>query len=292
VSRCLPLAVIIAICWLGACTSEPGGSTEVSGVAPRIVTLAPNLTELVFAAGAGENLVGVSAYSDYPAAARALPIVGDAFTVDHEQLALLQPDILFAWHGGTPSYVIDKLRAMGYRVDVLETGSLADVAATLRRVGQLTGHQEEAESAAHHFEDELQAVATAYSPADPISVFYEVSARPLYTVSGQHYISELIELCGGRNVFADLGELAPAVDVEAVVTRDPEAILAGTDAGGEAFSTWSRWPQLAANRYGNHFLIPADQIGRATTRLGDAARAVCSALKLARQRREQVAAIR
>lgn len=277
-------AIVVAICCLPACT-ERAAPDQAEGARPRLVVLAPNLAELVFAAGAGETLVGASAYSDFPPAALELPVVGDAFTVDHEQLALLRPDILIAWQSGTPSHVVDELRAMGYRVEVLETRQFDDIAAALRRIGELTGHSDQAERAARDFQAELQSIGAAHAGADEISVFYQVSARPLYTVNGEHYVSELIELCGGRNVFADLGELAPAVDVEAVVGRDPEVMLASTDAGSAAFEVWSRWPQIAANRYANHYLMPADEIGRATPRLAKAARAVCAALDHGRQRK-------
>jgi len=251
----------------------------------RIVALAPNLTELVYAAGAGDMLVGVSAHSDFPHAARNLPLVGDAFTVDQEQLALLQPDLLLAWKSGTPAHVIDELRDMGHRVETIRTRNLDDVAEALRRIGELTGRTEKASMAARAYVDGLGSIKQRYAGLAGIRVFYQVSDRPLYTVNGQHYVSELIQLCGGSNVFADLNELAPTVDVEAVVERDPEVMLASTDAGMNAFDEWQRWPHLAANRYENHFLMPADEIGRATPRLVRAAQAVCDALQVAREKR-------
>jgi iron complex transport system substrate-binding protein len=251
----------------------------------RVVTLAPNLTELVFAAGAGDALVGVSAYSDYPPAATGLPEIGDAFAVDRERLATLEPDLLLAWESGTPAHVVDELRRGGYRVETLRTRSLDDVARALRRIGELTGHADTADRAASAYSAELAAIGRAYSGRETLRVFYQVSARPLYTVNGEHYVSELIRLCGGRNIFADLGDLAPAIDVEAVVARDPEVMLASSDAGADAFAQWARWPELAANRYDNHFLMPADEIGRATPRLVAAARAVCEALDAARAHR-------
>lgn len=287
-SRCTTAVIIVAICWLGAC-ADPGEHDRTPSPQPRLVTLAPHLAELVFAAGAGETLVGVSAYSDYPPAAREMPLVGDAFMVDHEQLTLLRPDVLLAWQSGTPPHVIDELRAMGYRVEVLKTRRLDDVPAALQRIGELTGHAEEAARAADNFQAEIRLIRAEYDGSEEISVFYQVSARPLYTVNGTHYVSELIRLCGGRNVFGDLSELAPAIDVEAVVGRNPEVILTSTDAATDAFEVWSRWPQLAANRYNNHFRMPADEIGRATPRLAQAARAVCDALQTARRNRARAA---
>ncbi len=116
-------------------------------------------------------------------------------------------------------------------------------------------------------------------------MFYQVSDRPLFTIGREHYVSELIELCGGSNVFADIGELAPAIDVEAVVDRDPEVMLASDDAGDDAFAEWDRWPSIAANRYGNRFLLPADELSRPTMRVLTAGAALCEALQVARARR-------
>ena len=281
--RCRGLPIAVALCCLSAC-SEPREPEPSADTYSRVVALAPNLTELTFAAGAGSALVGVSAYSDYPQAARELPLVGDAFTVDQEQLALLQPDLLLAWQSGTPAHVVDELRGVGYRVEVLRTQSLDDVAAALRRIGELTGYAEIASHAAADFSGELQSIREANAGRAEVTVFYQVSARPLYTVNGEHYVSELIGLCGGRNVFGDLNELAPTIAVEAVVERDPEVMLASSDAGIAAFTEWSRWPDMAANRYGNHFLMPADEIGRATPRLARAAKTLCRALAIARSR--------
>ncbi|MDJ0905174.1 MAG: cobalamin-binding protein [Woeseiaceae bacterium] len=281
-------AVLAAFALLGlaACSEAPPPGETSSTTYSRIVTLAPNLTELVFWAGAGELLVGVSAYSDHPPQARELPVVGDAFMIDHEQLALLRPDLLLVWQGGTPAHVVDELRAIGYEVETLRTNSLDDVSAAIVRIGELTGRHESAALVATTFEDRMQGIRERYHDLPAISVFYQVSARPLYTVNGGHFVSELIELCGGANVFADLDELAPTIDVEAVVDRDPEVFMAGSDAGEDAFSEWQRWPQMAANRHGNHFVVPGDVISRATPRLLDGAVAVCEALEEARKRRQ------
>ena len=271
---------------LFAC-DNPGSRQSATNAAhsSRIVTLAPNLAELVFAAGAGDVLVGVSAYSDYPPAVEALPLVGDAFTIDQEQLALLRPDLLLAWESGTPAHVVDELRHAGYEVEVIRTRSLDDISAALVRIGTLAGTKQQALEVAAEFSAALQALGDAYTDAEPIRVFYQVSSRPLYTVGREHYASELIALCRGRNVFADLGELAPAVDVEAVIDRNPEVMLAGDDAGKDAFSEWDRWPAIPANRYGNRFLLPSDELSRPTTRVLVAGAAICDALQTARQRR-------
>jgi iron complex transport system substrate-binding protein len=279
-------ALVCLCAFLCAC-SEPASDTGQDGSSARIVTLAPNLAELVFAVGAGDQLVGVSAWSDYPRAVLKLPEVGDAFVVDQEQLAFLNPDLLLVWESGTPLHTVDELRKRGYRVESVRTRGLDDVAAALRRVGDLTGRQEQADAAAEEFTAGLQSLREQYVDQPPIDVFYQVSARPLYTVNREHYVSGLIDICGGRNIFDDLDDLAPAISAEAVIDRDPEVMLASTDAGDDAFALWDRWPSLAAIKYGNQFLLPADEIGRATPRLLIAGNAMCLALSQARANRSQ-----
>ena len=276
--------LVVAAFALFACTETPQPEPP-PAVYSRIVSLAPSLTELVFAAGAGETLIGVSAYSDYPPEALELPIIGDAFTVDQEQLALLQPDALLVWESGIPEHVVEDFRRVGYQVEVIRSRSLQDVALALRRIGELTGHQAEANAAADAFLADLRALRDRYADEAPVSVFYQVYQRPLYTINGEHYVSELIEVCGGQNIFAELDSLAPAISVEAVIERNPEVMLASTDAGDNAFGEWQRWPNLAAVSAGNQYIMPADEIGRATPRLIDAGEALCEALHTARSKR-------
>jgi len=279
-----------------ACQQEPHNSTGVGedgsdelSVASRVVTLSPHLAELMFAADAGDKLVGISAYTDFPAEAAGLPIISDAFMVDQEQLALLKPDLLLAWSNGTPTHVIDQLRAAGFRVEAINTDGLDDVATALELIGQLTGNLNPARDAAANYRRQMKALADRYSGAQQVDVFYQVASRPLYTVNGTHYISELLSMCGGRNIFDDLGELAPMVDVEAVVSRNPEAMLAAKDSTQAAFDVWDRFPDLAANQYGNRFFMPAAEIGRATPRLVEAGAAVCEALENARRNKQAYA---
>lgn len=282
-SRALALAwTLLALVACGE-QVDPAPKTKVY---ERVVTLAPHLTELVIATGAGDRLVGVSAWSDYPPDVLSLPVVGDAFTVDQEQLAVLDPDLLLVWESGTPAHVVDELRKIGHAVEPIRTRSLADVSAAMLHIGELTGRSSLAGVAAEDFRTQLQELRESNQARAPISVFYQVSSRPLYTINREHYVSELIEICGGQNVFDDLTELAPTVSVEAVVDRNPDVMLASTDAGDDGFVEWQRWPEIAANRYGNLFLLPADEIARATPRLIIAGRALCLALQQARSNRD------
>lgn len=281
--RLLPL-FLAAVAAIAAC-SPSTDSADGASDSQRIVSLAPNLTELIYTIGAGEKLVAVSAWSDFPAEARALPVVGDAFSVDQEQLRLAMPDLVLVWESGTPAHIVDELRSIGYNVASIRTRSLDDVAAAMLKLGALTGTTRGAAQAAARFRGDLKSLRDRYRGQAPVRVFYQVSARPLYTINREHYVSELIAICGGENIFDDLTDLAPTIDVEAVVDRDPEVMLASTDAGDNAFSEWERWPDMSANKIGNHFLLPADEIGRATTRLAIAGNAMCVALEQARLQR-------
>ena len=280
--RMLALACICAL--LCAC-SKPASETTASGAAERVVSLAPHLSEMMYAIGAGDRLVGVSSWSDYPREVLELPEIGDAFTVDQEQLSLLAPDLLLVWESGMPEHTVDELRSRGYRVESIRTRSLADVGTAMIRLGELTGRHAMAETAAEQFTGALDELRERYLDAEPINVFFQITARPLYTINREHFISEIISLCGGRNVFDDLGEMAPSVSVEAVLDRDPEVMLAGTNSGDDAFDEWARWPGLAANRYGNQFLLPDETIGRPIPRLVLAGHSVCIALDQARSNR-------
>jgi len=278
----------LALAWLGLLASgcsESSQDAAAGGVYQRVVTLAPNLTELVYAIDSGDKLVGVSAWSDYPDAVADLPVIGDAFTVDHEQLAMLRPDLLLVWESGTPQRTVDELKKLGYNVAVIRTRGLLDIAEALRQIGSLVGRQSEAALAAERFQQQLAELRRSHEGSEPISVFYQVSARPLYTINHEHYVSELISVCGGTNIFGDLGALAPTVTVESVVERNPEVMLASTDAGDNGFEEWQRWPDIAANRYGNLFLLSADELARASPRLITAGAAMCVALRQARSNR-------
>ncbi len=274
--------LLFAALLAAGCSSEtPVADTERPGAAQRVVTLAPHLAELMFAAGAGGQLVGVSAYTDYPPEAAGLPLVGDAFTVDLEQLRLLDPDLVLAWQSGMPAHTIDGLENAGFRVVTLTTRTLDDIAVALEAIGRLTGNEASAAREAERFRGRIAALESRFAAAMPVRVFFQVSVRPLYTVNGDHFISELIEVCGGRNVFAELSELAPAIDVEAVLASDPDAVIVGS---AEAdLDPWRRFETLTATRAGNLLTVDAEHLARASSRLDAAGARLCEVLVQARQ---------
>jgi iron complex transport system substrate-binding protein len=255
--------------------------------APRIVSLAPNLTELAFTAGAGELVVGTVEYSDYPQAARAIPRIGDAFRIDYERVLALRPDVVLAWEPGTPQPVIERLRSLQVRVEIVRTRSLADIAAGLRQIGKLAGTQSIAARQAADFEQRIEALRQQFTHRTNLSVFLQINDRPLYTVNGQQIMSEVIALCGGRNVFADLNDLAPQVGVEAVIAADPDVIIATGDARAEGLEMWRQLTYMHAVRDGNLYAVSPDDLARSTTRLAAGAHSLCLTLQTARQKGHQ-----
>ena len=250
----------------------------------RIVSLAPHLTELAFTAGAGERIVATVEYSNHPDAARSIPRIGDAFRVDLERLLAVRPDVVLVWDSGTPAPTVERIRALQLSVVSFQTHRLEHVALVLREIGRLAGTSEVAERAAADYERSIRELRERYRDRTTVSVFIEVDDRPLYTVNGRHIMSEIVELCGGRNVFADLNALAPAIGIEAVIAANPQAIISTDDTVPDAAGVWSRWRHIEAVRTGNVYTLRSDDIARATTRLTVAAEAVCRTLDTARER--------
>ena len=254
--------------------------------AARIVALAPHLSELVFAAGAGSALVGRDSWSDHPLAARAATDVGDAFRLDFERLVTLRPDLVLAWGGGTPPTTIEKLRELKLRVVVLKPRTLDDPARHLELIGVLTGHGTEAAAAALRYRDALVKLRVRQAGAVPLRVFYQVNQQPLYTVNGRAPLGQIIALCGGLNPFAELGPLAPVVSEEAVIAADPEVILSAAGEGGSVASLrarWGRWPGMVATRRNAFHALDADLVTRPGPRLPEGASVLCAALDAERR---------
>jgi iron complex transport system substrate-binding protein len=255
--------------------------------AQRIVSLAPHLTELAFTAGAGDRIVATVEYSDHPQAARRIPRIGNAFRVDLERLLALRPDAVLVWDSGTPAPTIERIRALQLRVLSFQTLRLEHVATVLREIGRLAGTSAIADRAALDYERSIETLRQRYRDRALVSVFIEIDDRPLYTVNGQHVVSEIVELCGGRNVFADFNDLAPAIGMEAVIGANPQVIISTDDTVPDAAAAWKQWRHIDAVRTGNVYTLRSDDIARATTRLTVAAEAVCRTLDTARQRLPQ-----
>jgi iron complex transport system substrate-binding protein len=244
----------------------------------------------VYTAGAGDRLVGAVEYSDFPAASRLLPRVGDAFRLDYEAIASLKPDLILGWQSGTPGAVLDRLRDLGYRVVALEPGRLDAIAEHLEIIGGLAGTASAAANAAAQYQRELDVLRERFRNVQILSVFYQISWQPLFTINKDHVIGEAIEICGGRNVFAELSQLSPAISVEAVLNQSPEVIIASQfdslqQTAESELANWKKWKNIPAVNQGNLFLLEADKMVRPSTRILSGIRELCEALDAARASR-------
>lgn len=270
-------------------TDDRGVRVDLPGPARRIISLAPHITELLYAAGAGERIVGAVEYSDYPEAAKRLPRVGDTRALDLERVIALKPDLVIVWLSGSPQTQLDVLTALGLPLYYNEPRQLDQIAGTLERFGELAGTTDAARLAAREFRSRLAELRARYRGRDLVSVFHQIWEQPLMTVNGEHLISHVLRLCGGRNVFADLRPLAPHVVAEAVLERDPEVIgAAGLSGPQEAgLGQWFAWPQLRAIARGNVYVVDPDLISQHAPRILDGAEQICAALDGARRRRPE-----
>jgi len=272
---------------------DAGALIELRAPALRIVSLAPNITELLYAAGARSRIVGAVEYSDYPEAARRIPRVGSGAGLDLEAIAARRPDLVVAWQTGNPSWQLEKLRGLGFTVFVIEPRRVEDIAGLLERFGKLVGTEPTADAAATEYRRHLAQLRARYSGRATVPVFYQILDVSPLTVSGRHLISDVIRLCGGENVFADLPGITPRVDIESVLQRNPEAILASGDGRlwSEWRDRWRAWPGLAAVAHDNLFFVPPDLIERSSPRILIGAEDVCHDLERARARRKPQAGV-
>lgn len=263
-------------------TDDRGVRVRLDRPAQRIVALAPNLTELAFAAGAGAGVVGVAAYSDYPAQATHLPVVASSAGIDLERVLAAKPDLVLAWGSGNRPADVQRLEGLGIPVLVTEPRRLSDVPRVVRLIGRAAGTEPSAEAAASAFEAELAGLRARYRGAHEVTVFYQVWERPLRTIGGAHIIDEMIRVCGGRNVFADLEPLAPEVAIESVIAADPDVLLTADGERAAGVPSWARTAALRAVREGRVYSVDATLVERSTPRLAQGVAQICERLARAR----------
>lgn len=261
---------------------DAGRTVTLAAPARRIVSLAPNITDTLFAAGAGAYVVGTSRFTEYPPEARKVPVVGDATTLDLERIVGLKPDIIVIWKSGTPAAQVDKLKQLGIPVFYAETVRLADIAPAVRRFGTLAGTSAVADRAASALDTSLGRLRDAYVGKPRLKVFYQVWDRPLMTIGHAQITDDALSLCGGDNVFGDLAQAAPTVTREAVLARNPDAILGGGDGG--SLDGWRHIAFLAAARHGNVLAVDAPTLALPSPSILPGVQTLCRVLDDARTR--------
>jgi iron complex transport system substrate-binding protein len=282
----MPIMMIRRTCILSLLLAFGAGALAAP---PRIISLSPHITELLFAAGAGDRIVGVDDMSDYPPAVAGIARVGEAWALDVEGLLKLKPTLIVLWDSGTPPRRKEELRRLNLQLYVTEQHHLDDIATTLLDFGRLAGTETVAAAAAGRYRSELAQLRAQYAGRPRLRAFFQVWDRPLYTLSGEHVVTEVLSLCGADNVFADLTTLAPAIDREAVLARDPDVILIGATGteGARQTADWGRFGNLRAVRNQHIFTVDPSLIGRMSPRILQGVRDVCEVLDKARDVRRR-----
>lgn len=266
---------------------DAGNSVTLARPAQRVIAMAPHITELLFAAGGGSRVAGAMNFSDYPEAAKRLPLVGSDAQIDMERVLALKPDLIVVWKSGNTSRQLEQLKSLGIPIFYSEPQRLDDIATSLTRLGQLLGTDAQAQAAAADYRRKIAALAARYAQRPQVKVFYQVWSKPLYTLNGEHIVSDAIRLCGGRNIFANLKVIAPQVGTEAVLAENPEAVFGAEshDQGDAGVYLWKQYPALLATRRGNLFALAGEPLSRATPRMADGIAQLCEKIETARQRR-------
>lgn len=259
------------------------------GPVGRIITLAPNLAELVFAAGAGERLIAVVEYSNFPAQVTQIPRIGNAFRIDLERIIELEPDLVIGWKSGNPQTALQKLEQLGITVWQIEITRPDEIAGVVENISHAAGTQTVGQAIARQLRSKLADLKQKNAGKSPVNYFYQIAPRPLYTINGQHIISRSLAVCGGLNIFSDLPALAPQISRESVILANPQAMIAPEIAGEPpALGVWQSWPRLQAVQNKTMLYLPADEISQATPRLLDSIDSACKLLDEVRGASQQM----
>jgi iron complex transport system substrate-binding protein len=277
----LPASAAISV------TDGDGNTVTLQKPAQRVISLAPHITELLFAAGGASHVVGVVEYSDFPEAAKKIAQVGSSRELDLERIMALKPDLIVVWRHGESERQIEMVRKLGIPMFHSEPQKLDDIPDDVARLGQLMGTEAAAGRTADQLRGQLADLRKRYASRPVVRSFYQVWDQPLYTLNGRHIITDALHLCGGENIFAKLPVTAPVVSVEAVLQENPEAIFATAEKNYGGVSMWKAYPTLAAVRNGNLFTIDGNLLNRAGPRMIAGAAQLCEKLELARSHRNK-----
>lgn len=253
----------------------------------RIISLAPDITEVLFEVGAGPEIVGTVEYSDYPAQANQIPRIGNSSQLNYESILVMQPTLVIAWQSGNGQENIQRLRDLGLNVYSHEPKTLEDVAESLRIIGELSGHTKQGVDQADIFLRRLQRLRAQYSNPEIVRLYYQLGNEPQMTLNGTHLVSAVIQLCGGENVFADAIPLVPRISVESVIRINPEVIVAATSDAEKPdwLDNWLNWPSVEAAQNNHLYAVDADFMHRHSSRILDGAEQLCEILETVRSSR-------
>ncbi|MGI9281688.1 MAG: cobalamin-binding protein [Endozoicomonas sp.] len=251
----------------------------------KIISLSPGATELIYAAGAGKNVVAVDDHSDFPPAVAKVPRIGGFPNISVEAIAAMNPDVVVAWAGGNSPKVTSRLESLGVRVFYIDPLSFPDIASAIKRLGKLFGTSLVADKEAERLLARYQSIKNKYQVKKPVTVFYEIWNKPLMSISRNQIIGQVIELCGGQNIYADSKIRVPKVSMESLLGRNPQAIVSSNNLkdGKTIEERWSKWSDLQAVKQHHLLTVEGNLISRPTPRVLDAAESLCQQLESVRK---------
>ncbi|HEN8713552.1 MULTISPECIES: cobalamin-binding protein [Pseudomonas] len=252
-----------------ACTVQAGEPL-------RVVSLAPSMSEIMLELQADDLLVGMLDGGERPAALRNLPSVGRQGQLDMERLLSLRPDLLLLWPGSVPPAQRDQLTRLGIATFSAEPHDLEQLLEQIEAIAVRVGRAEQGRQYVGGLRERLRQLRQHYRREQPLRVFYQVWDRPLYTLGGRQVVSDALAVCGARNIFADLSQPAPQVNVESVLMRDPQVILAG-DQG--QLASWKAWPDLDAVAGDRLLVVPDKGLERPSGQMIEATARLCALLE-------------
>jgi len=291
----LAALVAVGLCGLSATAAQAaitvkddaGLNVTVNKPALRVISIAPSVTELLFAAGGGSRVVGAVNYSDYPEAAKRIPRIGSNREIDMELLISLKPDLIVAWRHNSSERQIEMVRQLGIPIFQSDPQKLDEIPDSVLRLGQLMGTEAVARPVATQLREQLASLRAKYANRAPVRTFYQVWDKPLYTLSGKHILTDAMHLCGGVNIFDKLSVTAPIVTLESVLQENPEVIIATAEKNYGGVDLWKPYGTLTAVRNKNLFMLDGHLLNRAGPRMIQGTATMCEALEQARQHRQK-----
>ncbi len=272
------VASVVCFLFLAACVGEHSDVSGRSGLPPqRVVSLNPTTTELMFALGAGQRLVGRSRWDVFPSAAVDVPDVGDALRPNVERILAAEPDLVILYESPENVAAVDRLRSSGVATLVLRIDLLKELRHAFDTLGVMLGDTVQARVVRDSVFATLDRVRASTAGLPRPSVFWHVWHSPIITIGARSYLTELIDIAGGRNVYSDLAAPSAPVALEDIVRRNPDYVLAGPNSA-QRIREEPRWRAVRAVRDNRVVVFDTVLVGRPSVRLGEAAESLARLL--------------
>ena len=252
---------------------------------PSIIALAPHIVEMLYDIGAGEQIIGTTAFADYPEQAKNIPRIGNYVRLQLERVIKLQPDLIIAWKNGNPSDDLARLEQLGFTIVYSQPNKFKDIATEMRHFAQLTGHKQQGEKRALKFEKDLVKIKSTYANKTEITGFYELWSRPLTTVAQNSWPQQFLNVCQVKNPFKQANSPYPQISIEQLLSENVALIiqpLSVNQKEREGFN-WQDWPIIPAVKNKQIIQPDADAMHRMTGRSLEELDKLCLAIDHARQ---------